>query len=195
MFALGTHLALPNVAFSVFEWLTRVLPGRVVIFGLETTLHALEAVGLSIKDASKTTEEAIALTEVFVASAVAGALTFAVWRPAEPVRARRRGLVLGAVAGVLMLVPVVAQGGPLAPTKTILDVLWTLVVLLLWGWTLGWAFSWACPPGDTAAPRAAREGADGGCSRPTGAGRSRRRRLLRRPAPARRRSAWTAGTS
>jgi DMSO/TMAO reductase YedYZ molybdopterin-dependent catalytic subunit len=152
VFALGTHLGLPNVAFTVFEWLTRVLPGRLIIFGLETTLHALEAVGLSIKDASKTTEEAIALTEVFVASAAAGALTFAVWRPAEPVRARRRGLVLGAVAGVLLLVPVLAQGGPLAPQKTILDVLWTLVVLLLWGWTLGWAFSWACPPGEAEVP-------------------------------------------
>jgi len=152
VFALGTHLGLPNVAFAVFEWLTRVLPGRLVIFGLETTLHALEAVGLSIKDASKTTEEAIALTEVFVASAAAGALTFAVWRPAEPVRARRRGLVLGAVAGVVLLVPVLAQSGPLALQQTILDVLWTLVVLLLWGWTLGWAFSWACPPAETAGP-------------------------------------------
>jgi DMSO/TMAO reductase YedYZ molybdopterin-dependent catalytic subunit len=151
LFALGTHLGLPNVAFSVFEWLTRVLPGRVVIFGLETTLHALEAVGLSIKDASKTTEEAVALSEVFVASAAAGAVAFAVWRPAEAVAARRRGLVLGAVAGVLLLVPVVAQSGPLAPTKTILDALWTLVLLILWGWTLGWAFSWACPRGEAAA--------------------------------------------
>jgi DMSO/TMAO reductase YedYZ molybdopterin-dependent catalytic subunit len=149
VFALGTHLTLPNVAFTVFEWLTRVLPGRLVIFGLETTLHALEAVGLSIKDASKTTEEAIALTEVFVGSAVVGAVAFAVWRPAQALTARRRGLILGAVAGVLMLVPVVAQGGPLAPTKTILGALWTLVVFLLWGWTLGWAFSWTCPPAET----------------------------------------------
>jgi DMSO/TMAO reductase YedYZ molybdopterin-dependent catalytic subunit len=152
VFALSTHLGVPNVAFTVFEWLTRVLPGRLVIFGLETTLHALEAVGLSIKDASKTTEEAVALTEVFVASAVAGAVTFALWSPAAPVRARRRGLMLGAVAGVLVLVPVVAQGAPLAPTKTVLDVLWTLVVFLLWGWTLGWVFSWICPPAQTAAP-------------------------------------------
>jgi DMSO/TMAO reductase YedYZ molybdopterin-dependent catalytic subunit len=145
VFALGTHLGVPNVAFTVFEWLTRVLPGRLVIFGLEATLHVLEAVGLSIKDASKTTEEAIALTEVFVASAAVGAVTFAVWRPAQPVAARRRGLVLGAVAGVLLLAPVVMQSGPLAPTKTVLAALWTLVVLLLWGWVLGWVFSWVCP--------------------------------------------------
>ena len=151
VFALGTHLGVPNVAFTLFEWLTRVLPGRLVIFGLETTLRALEAVGLSIKDASKTTEEAIALTEVFVASAAAGAVTFVVWRPAEPLRARRRGLILGAVAGGLLLVPVVAQAGPLPPTKTILAALCTLVVLLLWGWALGWAFSWVCPPGETEA--------------------------------------------
>ncbi len=157
VFALGTHLGLPNVAYTVFEWLTRVLPGRMVIFGLENTLHVLEALGLSIKDASKTTEEAIALTEVFVASAAAGAVSFAIWRPAEAVAARRRGLILGAVAGVLVIVPVVAQGGPLAPTKTILDALWTLVVLLLWGWALGWAFSWARPPETAAAAASAPE--------------------------------------
>ena len=69
VFALGSRFGLPNAAYSLFEWLTRVLPGRLVIFGLETTLHALEAVGLNIKDTSKATEEAIALTEVFVASA------------------------------------------------------------------------------------------------------------------------------
>ena len=111
VFALGAQLGLPNAAFTLFEWLTRVLPGRVVIFGLETTLRALEALGLSIKDASKATEEALALTELFAASAVAGLVFFAVMRPAEPAVARRRGTMLGAAAGALMLLPVVFQGG------------------------------------------------------------------------------------
>ena len=137
VFALGTRLGLTNAAFSLFEWLTRVLPGRMVIFGLETTLRALEALGLSIKDASKATEEAMALTELFVASAIAGLVFFAVMRPTDAAAARRRGMILGAAAGVLMLVPVVSVGGVAPLSSVLLDVLWVLLVFVAWGWTLG----------------------------------------------------------
>ncbi len=144
-FALGSLLGLPNAAFSLFDWLTRVLPGRVVIFGLETTLRALEALGLSIKDASKATEEALALTELFVASAVAGLVFFAVMRPVERSVARRRGAILGAAAGALMLLPVVLLGDESLGT-VVLHALWVLLVFLAWGWALGALFAATCLP-------------------------------------------------
>ena len=140
VFALGSRLGLPNAAYSLFEWLTRVLPGRLVIFGLETTLHALEAVGLNIKDTSKATEEAIALTEVFVASAVAGLLFFLVMRPGDAARARRWGRVVGLVAGVLMAAVVLKQVGTAALSTALIDVLWVLAVFVAWGWALGRLF-------------------------------------------------------
>ncbi len=162
LFALGTRLGLPNPAYSLFEWLTRVLPGRVVIFGLETTLRALEAVGLSIKDASKATEEAMALTELFVASAVAGLLFFVVMRPADAARARRRGTVVGAVAGVLMAAVVLRQGGTGDIGAALLDVIWAVAVFVAWGWALGRLYEATCatvasrpvalPPGDEPPP-------------------------------------------
>jgi DMSO/TMAO reductase YedYZ molybdopterin-dependent catalytic subunit len=145
VFALGTKLGQPNTAFVLFEWLTRVLPGRLVIFGLETTLRALEAAGLSIKDASKATEEALALFELFAASAVAGAVFFALVRPAEAPRMRRLGVLVGAVAGALMLVPVLSQGGGASTYAIVVDALWVLIVFLLWGWALGWLFAVAYP--------------------------------------------------
>jgi hypothetical protein len=144
LFALGTRLGLSNPAYSLFEWLTRVLPGRIVIFGLETTLRALEAVGLSIKDASKATEEAMALTELFVASAAAGLLFFAVMRPADAALARRRGTVLGAAAGVLMAAVVLRQAGTGDLGAALLDVLWTVAVFVAWGWALGRLFEATC---------------------------------------------------
>ncbi len=139
-FALGTHLGRPNAAFLLFEWLTRVLPGRVVIFGLETTLRALEAVGLSIKDASKATEEALALFELFAASAVAGLVFFVVVPPAAT-NVRRLGAIAGLIAGGLMLVPVAAQGGGASFSKIVTDAVWVLIVFLVWGWALGRLYS------------------------------------------------------
>ena len=150
--ALGTLLGRPNAAFSLFEWLTRVLPGRVVIFGLETTLRALEAVGLSIKDASKATEEALVLAELFVASAVAGLVFFAVTRPGDAANRRRRGTLVGAAAGLLMVLPTVTQGGGAGTAgSVVLDALWVVLVFIAWGWALGRLFV-AAYPNPAAAP-------------------------------------------
>ena len=144
--ALGALAGLTNAAYSLFEWLTRVLPGRLVIFGLETTLRALEALGLNIKDTSKVTEEAIALTELFVASAIIGLLFFLLMRPEDAARARRRGSILGAVLGVLMLAAVLRVGGPASATVVVLDAVWVLAVFVAWGWALGRLFEATCAP-------------------------------------------------
>src|ERR1035437_1787497 len=72
----GSHYGAPSIPYSVFEWLTRELPGRLVIFGLETTLRVLEALGLNIKDTGKAVEIALALTGLLVSGAVAGLLFF-----------------------------------------------------------------------------------------------------------------------
>ena len=156
-FALGARFGLPNAAYSLFEWLTRVLPGRIVIFGLETTLHALEAVGLNIKDTSKATEEAIALTEVFVASAVVGLLFFLVMRPGDAALARRRGTLLGVLIGVLMTAVVLKQVGTASLSSALVDVIWVLAVFVAWGWTLGRLFQ---ATGAPAAEPASRPGRD-----------------------------------
>ena len=146
VFALGSVAGLTNAAYSLFEWLTRVLPGRVVIFGLETTLRTLEALGLNIKDTSKVTEEAIALTELFVASAVVGLLFFLLTKPEDAERARNRGLALGGAAGVLMLAAVLRVGGTASLSTVLLDAVWVLAVFVAWGWALGRLFQATCAP-------------------------------------------------
>jgi DMSO/TMAO reductase YedYZ molybdopterin-dependent catalytic subunit len=135
--ALGSLVGLPNVAFSVFEWLVRVLPGRLVIFGLETTLRVLEGLGLSIKDTSKTAEEAMALTGLFATAALAGLLFFLLVDPASAARARRRGEVLGGLAGAVVLAIVYLLGAPSSVGEVIVDAVWVVGVFLAWGWALG----------------------------------------------------------
>lgn len=152
--ALGSLVGLPNVAFSVFEWLVRVLPGRLVIVGLETTLRVLEALGLSIKDTSKTAEEVLALTGMFATAALAGLLFFLLVDPANAARARRRGEVLGGLAGAIVLVIVYLLGAPSSVGAAIVDAVWVVGVFLVWGWALGRLFVAAYP---AAASRPARE--------------------------------------
>jgi len=149
VFALGSLVGLPNVAFSVFEWLVRVLPGRLVIFGLEATLRVLEGLGLSIKDTSKTVEEAMALTGLFVTVALAGLLFFVLVDPASAGRTRRRGEVLGGLVGAIMLVIVNLQGAPSSVSAAIVDAVWIVGVFLLWGWALARTFLAAYPAAAT----------------------------------------------
>ncbi len=103
-FALGGRLSLPSVGLTVFEWLIRVLPGRLVIFGLETTLRVLTDLGLNIKNTAKTAEEALALSGLFVAGCLVGLLFFSVVRSREPLRVSRYGRAVGAVIGLFSLV-------------------------------------------------------------------------------------------
>lgn len=154
--ALGSLAALPNVAFSVFEWLIRVLPGRFVIVGLETTLRMLEALGVSIKDTSKTVEEVLALTGLFAAAALAGLLFFLLVGPARAAGARRRGAVFGVVVGALVLVIVLLHDAPLSAGTVIVDAVWVMGVFLVWGWSLGRLYA-AAYPATATAPEAVRE--------------------------------------
>ena len=50
---------IPSVPFAVFEWLIRVLPGRLVMFGLDLTVRILQGLGFNIKNTAKTAEQVL----------------------------------------------------------------------------------------------------------------------------------------
>ena len=88
VFALGWWAGVPFVPYTVFEWLIKVLPGRVVVFGLDTTLAVLRGLGLDVKDTAKTAEQVLAVVCLFVAAVVVAALSSSrstsSWRGATP---------------------------------------------------------------------------------------------------------------
>jgi DMSO/TMAO reductase YedYZ molybdopterin-dependent catalytic subunit len=137
VFALGARAGLPSVAFSVFEWFTRVLPGRLVIFGLETTLRVLETLGLNIKNTAKTVEEVLAVTGLFAGGAVLGAVFFGLVRTPDKVLARRYGLALGGALGVFSAIVTLVEAPPATLSTNVGTVIWVLGVFLVWGWALG----------------------------------------------------------
>ncbi len=134
--ALGSLVGLPNVAFGLFEWLVRVLPGRVVVLGLETTLRLLEGLGFNIKDTAKAVEAALAFMGLFVPIAIAGLLFFLLTAPLRASHVRRRGAILGTGLGVLLVVVIGAEDS-WASFQTMADAAWVVGVFLAWGWGLG----------------------------------------------------------
>ena len=58
---------LPFVPFDVFDWLTRVLPGRLIAFGIGTMVSVIRALSLGpTSDIAKLAEQLMAIVIVFL---------------------------------------------------------------------------------------------------------------------------------
>src|SRR5262245_55236194 len=90
-------MGLPFVPFDVFDWLTRVLPGRVIAFGIETMVTIIRRADVApTATAAKLAEQAMAITGFFGTCVVAGVIYF---RIARMVR-RRHTYALGLAFGI-----------------------------------------------------------------------------------------------
>jgi len=154
LLAAGARLGFPMVAYAVVEWLIRVLSGRLVIFGLETTLRVLEGLGLNIKDTAKATEQALALTSLFAAGALSGMVFFALVRSPDQSRVRRYAQALGGVFGLFSLVLTFVEARPTTQLGTLFTVFWVLGAFQLWAWVLARLYLLAYPPAGARSPAA-----------------------------------------
>src|SRR6516162_11735593 len=72
---------LPFVPFDVFDWLTRVLPGRVIAFGIGTMVSVIRTLSLGpTSDIAKLAEQVMPIGAVFIAGVVGGTILFVVLR-------------------------------------------------------------------------------------------------------------------
>jgi DMSO/TMAO reductase YedYZ molybdopterin-dependent catalytic subunit len=134
----GWKLAgLPFVPFDSFDWLTRVLPGRVLGFGIGTMVAIIRTLHLGPTSATaKTAENAMAIVGSFAVGVVGGAILFAFMRSQRKMQGVLLGLVLGIVLGIpATLISVHASGT--ATVDPTLRAVWILVAFLGWGAILG----------------------------------------------------------
>jgi DMSO/TMAO reductase YedYZ molybdopterin-dependent catalytic subunit len=132
-------VGLPFVAFDVFDWLTRTLPGPIVTFGIESVVRVVRGTRLGpTAETAKSAEQAMAVAVVLVACGSAGAGLFAfLGRPGT-----RRPYLAGMLAGAVLGAPAalisakasrVPTGGP------IVGGLWVLAAFLVWGVLVAWS--------------------------------------------------------
>lgn len=121
----------PFVPFDVFDSLTRVLPGRVIAFGIGTMVTLIRALNLGpTSGTAKTAEQAMAVTGFFVTGVIGGMILFAILRALRRVPAVNLGLMLGIVLGVpAMLISVyesqTASVGPAGLTPAVIRPSWS----------------------------------------------------------------------
>ena len=133
---LADHLAgLPFVPYDLFDWITRVLPGPLVTFGIDMMIDTMRLFGISVADTAKTAEQIIAVLQFLFMGVVVGAGFLAIMR----VRDARPDVTTGLVAGGLFGLPMVAISIAIGPSTSapIANVLWLLALFLAWGAATG----------------------------------------------------------
>jgi DMSO/TMAO reductase YedYZ molybdopterin-dependent catalytic subunit len=137
VFYAGWKLAgLPFVPFHVFDWTARILPGRVITFGIDSMVRAIRALHIAdTASAAKAAEQAMAITVFLVAGIIAGALLFAIVR-ALRTRSSFLGFLLGAGSGVGAVMLLHGLGRATTVPPAIAD-LWVVAAFLAWGAALG----------------------------------------------------------
>lgn len=154
-----TVIGLPFAPFDVFDWMTRVLPGSVIAFGIHTMVVVIRGLNLGpTATTAKAAEQAMGIIGFFVTGLVVGIVLFGVVRACRGRYAGALGLAFGLALGVP--VALISQHvGRTATTVPAANFLWNLAVFLIWGLALGRMYLRLVPVGDTAAI-SAREGGE-----------------------------------
>jgi len=132
-------IGLPFVPFDFFDWLTRMLPGRVIAFGIGTMVTVIRGLNLGpTSETAKLAEQGMAVVGLFISGVLGGVLLFAMIRATRGRHGRDLGLALGLVFGVAASL-VTVHGSSTASFAAPIGALWVLGTFLCWGLFLGLA--------------------------------------------------------
>ena len=142
------HLAgLPFVPYDLFDWLTRVLPGSVITFGIDLMIDSMRLFSISVADTAKTAEQVAAVVQFVLIGIGVGIFFFGLTSARESVRITRRDLTSGLVVGALFGLPMTAIslsiGTWTANSGAVL--VWLVVIFLVWGAALSYALARLSP--------------------------------------------------
>ena len=132
---------LPFPPFDLFDWVTGVLPGAVVTFGIDSMTGLLSALGLDVADTAKLAERSMAIAQFLVGGVVIAAVAFVILGLRRARAGRGPGWIGGLVVGIVVGLPAVAASlaagsGSVIP---VLAGLWLAVLFLGWGLALAWS--------------------------------------------------------
>ncbi len=141
LFFLGWQGAgLPFAPFDAFDWMARVLPGRLITTSIDAMVAVIRVLGIGeISQTAKSAEQAMAVVALFIGGIVLAVVFFSAlarWRRGPPASVAL-GVLLGGVVGLVLLL--ISLGvNRTATTGPVASSLWILAVSLGWGLALGW---------------------------------------------------------
>ena len=136
---LGDLLAgLPFAPFDLFNWISRLLPGPVITFGIDLMIDTLLFLGVDVADTAKLAEQGMAISLFFAIGVVSGAIFFLILDIRRIRVDRFTGLVIGAIFGLPIVTISIALGTYSA--NPVVSFLWLLALFLAWGWALSWSY-------------------------------------------------------
>jgi DMSO/TMAO reductase YedYZ molybdopterin-dependent catalytic subunit len=151
LFYLADRMAgLPLVMYDLFDWLTRVLPGDIVIRTIEFMVKIIRRLNVgSTSSTAKTVENVLAMLTFFGGGIVAGAVLFVVLRRLRLHLEESVRYVPGLIVGVIMGLPMILISRHVNVTATAsasANVLWLAAAFLTWGALLSWSYYRAFVP-------------------------------------------------
>jgi DMSO/TMAO reductase YedYZ molybdopterin-dependent catalytic subunit len=127
---------LPFLPFELFDWITRVLPGDLVTFGIDLMIDSMLLLRINVADTAKQAEQVTAILLFLAGGTLFGALYFAWINARKGTPDALSGAIAGALFGLPLIGISIAIGQP--TIHPILRVLWIAALFLLWGVLLSW---------------------------------------------------------
>lgn len=132
--------SLPFVPFDIFDWMSRVLPGSIISFGIGTMVAIIRAVHVGpTASTAKVVEQATGIVILLIAGAVIGVLFFAIMRAVH----RRYACVVGTGLGLLVGIAgmlVSSRIGHVSSGSSLAKAIWILFLFLCWGAAFAWVY-------------------------------------------------------
>ncbi|MCO5205209.1 MAG: molybdopterin-dependent oxidoreductase [Anaerolineae bacterium] len=127
---------LPFVPFNLFDWTTRMLPGDLITFGIDTMISGLLLLGgTSAVGNAKAAEQMSAVLAFLTAGTLAVVVYFLVlsWRRLRP------SLLSGVILGALVGLPLIMISTTVTDLSPLITFVWLLLIFLGWGVAASWA--------------------------------------------------------
>ena len=142
LFLADQLLGLPFIPFDVFDFVSRLLPGALLTFGIDTMVDMIIAFNMGeVSSAAKSAEQLMGLGGFLALGVVATTAFYALMnRSGTSARALRPGLLLGLIAGGLMML-VSTQVNLTATAAIVAQVAWVLLSFALWGVAANWIYN------------------------------------------------------
>ncbi|MGW8226587.1 MAG: molybdopterin-dependent oxidoreductase [Anaerolineales bacterium] len=138
MYLANQIAGLPFAPFDLFNWISRMLPGAVITFGIDLMIDTMLLLGINVADTAKLAEQILAVTLFLVLGILTGAIFYTIINTRKIQLDRMSGLVLGALFGLPIVAVSVGFGDARVPA--LIGFAWLLILFLGWGLALGWSY-------------------------------------------------------